>query len=63
MQTTSHSKRCQRGQAIIEYVMVTLLCVLVLIVATDESPVIGDVKTAIKGFFQAFSYAISITPL
>ncbi len=60
MQTTARSK--QRGQAIIEYVMVTLLCVVVLMISTDNGPVIGAVKSAIKGFFKAFSYAISITP-
>ncbi len=61
MPTTSHAK--QQGQAIIEYILVTLLCVVVLIVATDNGPVIGAVKAALKNFFQAFSYAISITPL
>lgn len=52
----------QRGQAIVEYVLVTLLCVLVLIVASNDGPVIGALKNSVKGFFKAFSYAISITP-
>ena len=52
----------QHGQAIVEYLLVTLLCVVVLVVSTGDGPVIGSLKDAIKGFFKAFSFAISVTP-
>ena len=59
---TYRAANAQRGQAIVEYVMVTLFCVLVLLLATNDGPAIGALKNAIKDFFKAYSYAISITP-
>lgn len=64
---------CRRilGQASIEYTIVVMLVVVILISYTDESGVvhsaIGDVVSALKDFFGAYSWAISfsnnITPL
>jgi uncharacterized protein (UPF0333 family) len=64
---------CRRilGQASIEYTIVVMLVVMILISYTDESGVvhsaIGDVVSALKDFFGAYSWAISfsnnITPL
>ena len=52
----------QRGQAMVEYLVVTLWCVIVLVVASSDSPAMTALRQAVKGFFKAFSFAISITP-
>ncbi len=64
-------RRRYRGQASVEYTVVVMLVVLVLISYDDGSGVvhsaIGDVVTALKDFFGAYSWAISfsnnLTPL
>jgi Flp pilus assembly pilin Flp len=51
-----------RGQASTEYVVVLAFCVITLIVlAQDPSPV-RQLVEAIKDYFAAYSYAISLTP-
>jgi Flp pilus assembly pilin Flp len=53
--------RAGRGQASTEYLVVLVFMVVVLIVATlDPSPV-AALAAAIKTFFAAYSYAISLT--
>ncbi|PHV07902.1 hypothetical protein CSQ96_08415 [Janthinobacterium sp. BJB412] len=50
-----------RGQAMTEYLVVVSLCVLILVVATlDPSPLV-ELMAAIKRFFSAYSYAISVS--
>ncbi|WP_422013401.1 hypothetical protein [Roseateles sp.] len=51
--------RC-RGQAIAEYTVVLMLTTLVLVVAAAEPAVIDEILDAVKSFFKAFSYALSI---
>ncbi len=50
----------QRGQAAVEYAIV--LGMLVLVVVAVEPSVIQELIDAIKTFFRAFSWAISVTP-
>lgn len=51
-----------RGQASTEYLVVLAFCVIVLIVsALGPAPVVELVQ-AIKDYFAAYSYAISVTP-
>lgn len=50
----------QRGQAIAEYIIVLALGVIVLIAVAAEPSVIQQILDAIKSFFKAFSYAISV---
>ncbi len=52
----------QCGQSTIEYIVVTLFCVIVLISSSGEGNVIAELKDSIKNFFGAYSYAISVTP-
>jgi Flp pilus assembly pilin Flp len=50
------------GQAMTEYLLVVGLCVLVLVLTALGPQPIVDLLNAIKKFFSAYSYAISITP-
>lgn len=52
----------QRGQAMTEYLLIGAFCLIVLVVAAVGPGPIGDLVAAIKNFFSAYSYAISITP-
>lgn len=52
----------QAGQAMVEYIVVTLAVVVVLLVATAEGSVVMQLNEAIRSFFRAYSFAISITP-
>jgi Flp pilus assembly pilin Flp len=51
-----------RGQAAVEYAVVMALCVIALITTTSDPSVIDEIITAMKNFYKAFSYAISVTP-
>ncbi len=51
--------RRQRGQAIFEYVVVTLLVVIVLVAGGDNS-VIAMLTGAFKSLFQAYSFSLSL---
>lgn len=54
--------RHSRGQAMTEYLVVAVFCVLALtLIALGPAPVI-ELLDAIKSFFAAYSYAISVTP-
>lgn len=55
-------RKASRGQAMTEYVVVATLGALVLIWSSlgDPSP-IDQLITALKGFYKAFSYAISVS--
>lgn len=54
--------RHSRGQAMTEYLVVTIFCVLALtLVVLGPAPVV-ELADAIKSFFSAYSYAISVTP-
>jgi hypothetical protein len=51
-----------QGQAMTEYLVVAVWCVIVLVVvALGPSPIL-ELVDSIKKFFSAYSYAISITP-
>jgi hypothetical protein len=54
--------RRQRGQAMTEYLVVGAFCIMVLVmVALGPAPIL-ELVDAIKKFFSAYSYVISITP-
>ena len=58
-----HSRlHSQRGQAAVEYAVVMALMVIALITVTADPSVIDELITAMKNFYKAFSYAISVTP-
>jgi Flp pilus assembly pilin Flp len=52
----------QLGQAAVEYAVVMAMCVIALITVTSDPSVIDELITAMKNFYKAFSYAISVTP-
>lgn len=49
-----------RGQAAVEYLVVLGLTTLVLVIATVDPSAIDELLAAVKGFFKAFSFALSI---
>jgi Flp pilus assembly pilin Flp len=49
-----------RGQAAVEYIVVLGLTTLVLVIATVDPSAIDELLAAVKGFFKAFSFALSI---
>ena len=58
----------QRGQATFEYVVVIASCVIILIVPGSNGDIaIVQLANALKGFYNAFAFALSfsstITPL
>lgn len=54
--------RRSRGQAMTEYLVVAVFCVLALtLVILGPAPVV-ELVDALKSFFSAYSYAISVTP-
>ena len=54
--------RRQRGQAMVEYLVGTLFVVMAVAFVADPSlfSVTRDVLAAIKDYFKAFAYAISV---
>ncbi|WP_332878242.1 hypothetical protein [Massilia sp. S19_KUP03_FR1] len=51
----------RRGQAMTEYLVVGVFCVIILVtVALGPQPV-QELLDAIKNFFKAYSYVISVT--
>jgi Flp pilus assembly pilin Flp len=56
-----HNKQ-EVGQAMVEYIVVTLMVVVVLLLASGEGAVLTQLNDAIKSFFRAYSYAMSIAP-
>jgi Flp pilus assembly pilin Flp len=55
-------KRSQLGQAAVEYAVVLALTTVVLIVADADPAAIDQLLDAMKQFFKAFSWAISVAP-
>lgn len=51
-----------RGQAGTEYLVVLACCVVALFAAALEPAPIHALLAAIRGFFAAYSFAISLTP-
>lgn len=51
-----------RGQAATEYLVVLACCIVGLFVAALEPAPIHALLAAIKGFFAAYSFSISLTP-
>ena len=49
-----------RGQAAIEYIVILALVTLVLVAIAAEPKAIDEVIAAVKSFFKAYSYALSI---
>lgn len=49
-----------RGQAAVEYLVVLGLTTLVLVVISVDPTAIDELLTAVKSFFKAFSFALSI---
>lgn len=52
----------QHGQAMVEYIVVTLLVVIVLLAASVDGSAIDQLNAAIQSFFKAYSFALSIAP-
>jgi Flp pilus assembly pilin Flp len=50
------------GQSSIEYLVVLAFCVLVVVAVSVESSPFHELILAIKSFFSAYSFAISLTP-
>lgn len=50
----------QRGQAAVEYAVVLALTTIVLITVAIDPTAIDELLAAVKGFFKAFSFALSI---
>lgn len=52
----------QRGQAMVEYLVGTIFVVMAVAVIADPSlfSVTRDVLSAVKDYFKAFAYAISV---
>lgn len=50
-----------RGQAMTEYLVLVSLCVIILVVATLNPSPLAELMAAIKRFFSAYSYAISVS--
>ena len=52
----------QRGQAMVEYLVGTLFVVMAVAVVADPTlfGITRDMLTAIKDYFKAFAYAISV---
>jgi Flp pilus assembly pilin Flp len=56
------SRKTSRGQAMTEYIVVATLGALVLIWSSLGNPSpIDELVAALKGFYKAFSYAISVS--
>lgn len=53
-----HARRRESGQAYVEYVVIVLLVVVVLI--GGDNSVISQLLAAIKSFYSAYSYALSM---
>ncbi|MDN4060555.1 hypothetical protein QPK31_20295 [Massilia sp. YIM B02769] len=51
-----------QGQASSEYLLVLALCVVVLVMSALGPSPVQEVIQAIKDYFAAYSYAISVTP-
>ncbi len=49
-----------RGQAAVEYLVVLGLTTLVLVVVSVDPTAIDELLAAVKSFFKAFSFALSI---
>lgn len=49
------------GQASAEYTVIILFCLIVLLAAIPDGSPIRALVIAIRDFFSAYSYAISIT--
>jgi Flp pilus assembly pilin Flp len=68
---TNHTSRAQRpgparagrkqlGSAAIEYLVVTSLAVITLVIAADGETPLANLANAVIGFYSDFSYAISM---
>lgn len=56
----SRQPRRQRGQAAVEYGIVLALTTIALITAVADPSVIDQLIAAVKSFFKAFSFALSM---
>ncbi|MFC0253900.1 hypothetical protein [Massilia consociata] len=52
-----------RGQASTEYLVVLVLCVVVLVASALGASPVQELIQAVKNYFAAYSYAISVTPV
>jgi Flp pilus assembly pilin Flp len=53
--------RSQRGQAMTEYLVVGVFCVAILVAVSAGPQPVQELLDAIKNFFRAYSYVISVT--
>lgn len=53
--------RSQRGQAMTEYLVVGVFCVAILVAVSAGPRPVQELLDAIKNFFRAYSYVISVT--
>lgn len=54
--------KAARGQASTEYLVVLAFCVVVLVVSVIGPAPVVELIQAVKDYFSAYSYAISVTP-
>jgi len=57
----SHGRRRQRGQSLIEYLVVLMVGVIVLV--SGDDPPIQKLATAIQGYYTDYSFAMSISSM
>lgn len=55
-------RRANTGQAMVEYIVVTLMVVIVLLAASADGAAVTQLANAVKSFFKAYSFAMSIAP-
>jgi Flp pilus assembly pilin Flp len=51
----------QSGQALTEYIVVVTFCVVALIVLANDSSPLKELLDAIKSFYRAYSYVLSVS--
>lgn len=55
------TKSSQRGQAMVEYIIVTAFAVMVLL--ANDGKVLVDLINAFKAYYNAFAFAISFSTM
>lgn len=59
MKHSARGSHRQRGQAYVEYVLVTLL-VAILLISGSDTPPITALAAAFKSYFGAYSFTLSL---
>jgi hypothetical protein len=61
MARRQHSSLRQRGQAMTEYLVVGVFCLIVIVAVSLGPQPVQELIAAIKNFFGAYSYVMSVT--